>query len=318
MVRHQSSGRWHLGLGLALVTVLLWGVLPIALKVVLEAVDVYTVTWFRFLMSFCLLTLWLASRHQLPTLSKLRSSRLDLLAIATVFLALNYLCYLQGLNQTSPTNSQVIIQLAPVFFGMGALVVFRERYYWRQWIGLGVLSLGLALFFEDNLRSLVGAPQTYLIGTGILVLAAATWAIYALAQKQLLSQLPSAVIMWIIYGGSAVLFSVAASPQQLLALTPLQWVMLLFSGFNTFIAYGAFAEALEHWEASRVSAVLSLTPVVTLSSVTLVAIAFPALIPPEPLTASGIIGALLVVCGSLTVALGKMSASKATPTSENE
>jgi drug/metabolite transporter (DMT)-like permease len=305
MPLHHSSGRWQLGLGLSLFTVSLWGVLPIALKVVLEVVDVYTVTWFRFLMSFGLLGLFLISKRQLPSVIQLRHSRLPLLAIATAFLALNYLFFLQGLHHTSPTNSQVIIQLAPVFFGLGALAVFREHYSLRQWLGMSVLIAGMSLFFEDQLRSLVGASQPYLLGTASLVLAAITWAVYALAQKQLLSQLPSSIIMWIIYGGSALLFTPVASPAQLLQLTGLQWLMLLFSGLNTVLAYGAFAEALEHWEASRVSAVLSLTPIVTLISVVSVGTLFPDLIKPEIITITGLVGSALVVLGSFTIALGK-------------
>src|SRR4028119_1926539 len=105
MQLHQTSGRWRLGLALSLVTVFLWGVLPIALAVTLQALDVYTVTWFRFLMAFGLLAVYLATRKQLPELQKLRSASLGLLAIATVFLGLNYLLFLQGLLQTSPTTS---------------------------------------------------------------------------------------------------------------------------------------------------------------------------------------------------------------------
>jgi drug/metabolite transporter (DMT)-like permease len=305
MPLHYASGQWRLGLSLALVTASCWGVLPIALKVVLEATDVYTVTWFRFLMSFGLLSIYLAAQQQLPNWQTLRSSRLGLLAIATLFLAINYLLYLQGLHQTSPTASQVIIQLAPVFFGMGALTIFKERYTLHQWIGLGVLTVGMTLFFNDQLRSLITTPTTYLIGTSILVLAAVAWAIYALAQKQLLLQLSSPAIMLVIYGGSALLFTPAASPQQLLTLTPLEWGMLLFSSLNTLVAYGAFAEALDHWEASRVSAVLSLTPIITLLSMTSIAVLVPTLVDPERMTITGIIGAVLVVLGSFTIALGR-------------
>jgi drug/metabolite transporter (DMT)-like permease len=305
MPLHHSSGRWRLGLSLALITVCLWGVLPIALKVVLQAIDVYTVTWFRFLMSFGLLAIYLGLRKQLPTWQKLRSARIDLLAIATLFLAANYLFFLTGLDDTSPTNAQVVIQLAPVLMGIGGLIIFKERYSLRQWVGMGVLISGMTLFFNDQLRLLVTAPTHYLIGSGMLVLAAAVWAVYALAQKQLLQQLPSATIMLVIYAGSTLLFTPAASPLKLLTLTPLQWAMLLFSGFNTFLAYGAFAEALDHWEASRVSAVLSLTPIVTLVSVLTAAALFPSLPVFEQISALGFVGALLVVFGSFSIALGK-------------
>lgn len=305
MTLHQSSGRWRLGLSLALSTAFLWGVLPIALKVVLQAVDVYTVTWFRFLMSFGLLALYLLGRGQFPKWQTLRQVRLDLLAIATVALASNYLFFLKGLDETSPTNSEVIIQLAPVLMGIGGIVIFKERYTIRQWAGLGLLTLGMVLFFNDQLQTLVTAPARYLIGSGILVLAAIVWAIYALAQKQLLQQLPSQSVMLIIYAGSALLFTPAASPKELLTLTALQWIMLLFSGLNTFLAYGAFAEALDHWEASRVSAVISLAPLFTLLSVFGTSVLFPNLLVPEQMTGLGVFGALLVVVGCIGIALGR-------------
>lgn len=309
MPLHQSSGRWRLGLALALSTVVLWGVLPIALKVVLQAMDVYTITWFRFLMSFGLLGGYLAAKQQLPSLEKLRSVRFDLLAIATLFLAVNYWLFLEGLAQTSPTNSQVIIQLAPVLMGLGALAIFKERYTLFQWAGLGVMTLGLVLFFNDQLRMLVDAPMPYLIGSGILVIAAIAWAIYALAQKQLLDQLPSTVIMLFIYGGSLLLFTPAASPAQILALNPLQWGMLIFCGLNTFFAYGAFAESLNHWEASRVSAVLALTPIVTLLSVLVTAFSLPDLADLGQVSSLGIVGAIFVMLGCMNIALGKSTST---------
>lgn len=305
MPLHQTSGRWHLGLALSLVTVFMWGILPLALSVTLQVLDVYTLTWFRFLMAFGLLVLYLAARQQLPSLQQLRSASLKLLAIATVFLGLNYLLYLQGLDQTSPTNAQVLIQLAPVLLGLGALAVFKERYTLRQWSGLGILAVGFTLFFHEQLKIVLTKPSTYLLGNCIIVLAAAAWAVYALAQKQLLQKLPSTTIMLVIYGGCAISFTPVATPQPILTLSPLHLSLLLFCGLNTLIAYGAFAEALEHWEASQVSAVLALTPLVTLSSVWVASRFVPTLIAPERWTVLGLLGAVLVVCGSITIAVGR-------------
>lgn len=306
MPLHHSSGRWRLGLALSLLTVFLWGVLPVALTVTLQTLDVYTVTWFRFLVSFVLLALYLAGRKQLPNLENLRSLQLwKLLAIATVFLAINYLLFLQGLAQTSPANAQVLIQLAPVSMGLGALWVFKERYTLRQWAGLALLTLGFSLFFHEQLRVLVTSSAQYLGGSGLLVLAAIAWAVYALAQKQLLQTLPSATIMMAIYGGATLLFTPVATPQALLRLDTFHWAALLFCAFNTLIAYGAFAEALDHWEASRVSAVLSLTPIVTISTMLGLVVFWPTLIAPEQLTVLGLVGAVLVVSGSFAIALGR-------------
>lgn len=304
MPLHQTSGRWQLGLALSLLTVLLWGVLPIALKITLQALDVYTVTWYRFVVAFGLLVVYLALRRKLPSVQQLPAT-FGLLAIATVFLGLNYLLFVQGLAQTSANNAEVLIQLAPVLFGLGAIAIFKERYTLRQWVGMAVLVLGFALFFHEQLQSLVTAASEYLIGSFLLVIAAAAWAIYALAQKQLLQSLSSASVMLIIYGGCALIFSPFATPEKILTLSPLHLGMLLFCGLNTLVAYGAFAEALEHWEASRVSAVLALAPLCTLVAVEVVSSVMPNLIAPEPLTTLAIFGAILVVSGSMAIALGR-------------
>jgi drug/metabolite transporter (DMT)-like permease len=305
MPLHQSSGRWRLGLALSLLTVLLWGVLPIALKIMLQVLDVYTLTWFRFAIAFGLLAIYLALRRKLPSLQQLRSASLGLLAIATIFLAVNYLLFLQGLALTSANNAEVLIQLAPVLFGLGAIAIFKERYTLRQWAGMAVLVLGFVLFFNEQLRTLITGASNYLIGSSLIIIAAAAWAVYALAQKQLLQQLSSANVMLIIFGGCALIFSPVAAPQKIFTMSPLYLATLLFCGLNTLIAYGAFAEALENWEASRVSAVISLAPLCTLVAVEVVSSLMPNLIAPEPLTILGIVGAILVVAGCMAIALGR-------------
>ncbi len=60
------TGRWRLGLSLALITSLLWGVMPIALKILLEGMDVYTISWYRFALSAVVVGVMLAATGQLP------------------------------------------------------------------------------------------------------------------------------------------------------------------------------------------------------------------------------------------------------------
>lgn len=305
MQLHSTSGQWRLGLALSMVTVFLWGILPLFLRLMLQPLDAYTLTWFRFLVAFGFLAIYLVKRQQLPAFKDLRKIPLALILVAVIGLGGNYLLFLMGLAQTSPANAQVLGQVAPVLMGLGGLAIFKERYTRQQWLGLGILTLGLALFFHEKLTTLITAQTQYLIGSGLILVSAAVWAMYALAQKQLLQQLPSSNIMLMVYGGCALFIGPATTPQSLLTLSPLQWVFLMFCALNTLVAYGAFAEALEHWEASRVSAVLALTPIVTMISVWVASSIFPTVITPEPLTILAVFGACLVVGGSMTIALGK-------------
>jgi drug/metabolite transporter (DMT)-like permease len=304
MALHRASGRRGLGFALALCTMLLWGALPIALQGVLRQLDPPTIVWARFLASAALLFAFLLVRGRLPRLARLESRAWVLLVVATSFLAANYLCYLVGLHWSSPANAQVMIQLAPLLLALGGILVFRERFAPLQWAGFAVLVTGLALFSVAKLGADAAAAGSTLRGTGMIVLAAVTWAVYGLAQKQLLHTLASHEIMLCIYVGCALIFWPLAAPAQLGHLDALGAGLLAFCALNTLAAYGAFSEALEHWEASRVSAVLALTPLWTLALTGLVGALWPGFLDPDALPPAALLGAALVVAGSLGTSLG--------------
>ena len=69
------------------------------------------------------------------------------------------------------------------------------------------------------------------------------------------------------------------------------------------MAYGAFAAALNHWQASRVSAVLALTPLSTLAFSVLAEAFWPDVFHAERISWTSLAGAAAVVGGSLLVTL---------------
>jgi drug/metabolite transporter (DMT)-like permease len=175
-----------------------------------------------------------------------------------------------------------------------------------QRAGLAGLGAGLALVFHDDLPDIGAAGSPFLHGLALLLGAAVTWGVYALAQKQLLRDLSSPSIMMVIYLVSSVLLLPFARPAEAAALDGVGLGLLGFLVINTLAAYGCFSEALEHLEASRVSVVLALTPLVTITAVTFGARALPSLIVPEQLDAASLGGAAMVVAGSILAALGRM------------
>jgi drug/metabolite transporter (DMT)-like permease len=301
---HRTSGRTGLGLALAATTMSLWAVLPFALQRVLTALDAFTITWVRFVASALVLGCVLAVRRDLPPLRGVDASRAALLVVATLFLAVNYAAFLFGLAWTSAADAQVLIQLGPILLSLGGIAVFREQFARLQWIGLAVLIAGVAVFVTARLGggSLAGgdlAPGMAMIG-----FAAATWAIYGLAQKQLLHTFRSNHVLLFVYAGCAIAFTPLASPASLAQLDPARAALLAFCALNTVVGYGAFAESLAHWEASRVGAVLALTPLGTLACATALDWIAPTWATAPQLSLGGWIGALLVVCGSLAASLG--------------
>jgi drug/metabolite transporter (DMT)-like permease len=301
---HTSSGRWLYGLCLALLTALLWGILPVKLKQVLQVMDPVTVTWFRLLASGALLFIWLSFKGRLPSFKVLGSKGKVLVGLAVFGLVGNYILYLIGLQILSPGTAQLIIQVGPILLLAGSILLFKERFTLAQGFGLLVLLLGFGLFFNQRLEELLTSMSEYTTGVLIAFLAATVWTFYGLSQKQLLTVWDSFQVMMVIYLFCALLITPWAHPMEVLQLSPLQGWLLLACCLNTLVAYGAFAEALAHWEASRVSATLALTPLVTFATVAIAAWLWPDYVQAEQINALGYGGAVLVVAGSAVVALG--------------
>ena len=304
----ENPRDWRLGMFFSLITVMCWGVLVLALKVMVQVLDPATLIWFRFFFSALALTVYVIWQRQIPPVGA--AIPWSTLAVAVIFLSANYWLFLLGVELTTPNNAQILIQLGPMALGLFSLWWFKEKYNLWQWLGVAILIAGLVLFSHSQILNLVTTLGKYLWGNTVLVFAALVWAIYGIAQKELLRNYSSAVVMWGLYSGATLIFTPFAHPSQLLHLSPLLWVILLFCAANTVVAYGSFAAALEHWDASRVSAVLVLVPLITLMASATLPHFLPNLVPPEPLTLTGLVGALLVVLGSLLTALAKHTSNQ--------
>lgn len=297
------SGRWRLGLLLALSTTTMWGVLPIALKGVMETLDPLTTTFFRFSLAALLLTPFLILRNRLPNIAKFRTPKLAAQLLgAGLLLAINYGLYIIGLEKTTAEAAQVMIQLAPMLLLLAGVWVFKEQFSPIQWLGFISFATGLMMFFNHHLGDIFISLNDYGVGLLVIVAAAVAWTAYAVIQKFLLMEFNSEETMLVFYWIGALVFLPFSNFSPMLDLSAWQWCLLVFCGFNTLIAYGAFAEAMVHVEASRVSATIALTPLLTVGIVQLIPIPG---ITAEPLGVISLTGAVLVVCGSITTAVAK-------------
>lgn len=304
MTAHKVSGRWQLGLGLSLVTAVMWGCLPLTFGVLLQTITAATSMTVRFLVAAVFLGFVLAFRRDLPKLKAMAKGDWYLLLTATIGLAGNYLFFQLGVHMTTPATAQLLIQISPVMFLLASIFFFNERLVGLQWLGLFVLLSGFGLYFWGR-GSTADTPPEYGLGILYIVLASFSWAAYALAQKQLLTVFKSQPLMMLIYAGGFVCGMPFASFGSLQLLDGLGVALLAFAAVNTIVAYGAFAEALAHWEASRVSAVLALTPILTLFLAHVLSGIWPAYVKAETLSGVNVLGAVLVVSGTMVAALGR-------------
>jgi drug/metabolite transporter (DMT)-like permease len=299
---------WKLGLGFSLVTVVMWGLLPLALKAILEVMDPVTISWYRFSLSAIIALLWYGHQRGAALKSLLFSRSWPLTLAAIAGLLGNYLLYIWGLDHINPGAAQILIQLAPLLLLIGSVVIFKERFSAMQWLGVAGLCGGMLLFFHQRFTNIVLTTDTYLAGVGLIIAAAVTWSVYGLAQKQLLTMHHTNDILLLICVAGTVLLLPLSEPQQIGALNSTQLMLLLFCGLNTIIAYGSFGLAMSYWQSSRVSAVLPIAPLLTLLFTFGLNHWQLADIPAEPMDWLSSLGALLVVGGAAVAALPKSQA----------
>jgi drug/metabolite transporter (DMT)-like permease len=295
---------WKLGFTLALVTALLWGLLPIALKVALTELDAWTITWCRFAGAMLTMGVLLAVRGQLPRANLFDSRSRRWLIIGSLGLTGNYVLYVLGLSYSSPAVAQTVMQIAPLLLLVFGTLVFHERFSRLQWIGFAGLVFGLVIFFNRRLPELLHPAEGWSLGIFLIAISATSWAIYGVSQKKLLGKLNSAQILFLIYIVATLILLPTAHFGALVNLNRPVVLALLFGVANTVVAYGAFGLALEVWEVSRVSSVVAAAPLFTLVGSTLATHAAITWVTPESLNMLSITGALCVVAGSMISALG--------------
>ena len=135
---NHISGRWKLGLLLALFTATMCGVLPVALNGVMTTLDPIMVTFFRFSLVGVLL--------------------------AGLLLACNYGLYIVGLEKTAAEAAQVMIQFAPMLLLVAGIWVFKESFSRLQWLGVGGFVSRLGLFFNHHAGDLFVTFNDYGLG----------------------------------------------------------------------------------------------------------------------------------------------------------
>lgn len=299
----MTEENWKKGLVLSLITVLFWSTLPVALKLGLTATDAMTFTWFRFLTAGVFTLIVVASRKKLSEFKRLSGSQWLWLCLAAAMLIGNYVLFLVGLELTSPANAQVFIQMAPLLMTLGGVLIFKESFSRMQVLGVFSILIGLSLFFSDQIKQIINSEYT--LGIWVMFAAALSWAIYALIQKKLSQALSSQSILCFIYLFATLALFFWSDLDNHQSITAVQWLAIAYACINTVIAYGAFAEALNHWNASRVGMILALTPATTLLFINAFAFFFPQLLDAESIHTIGYLGMLFIVSGSMFASFRK-------------
>ncbi|MCD4681787.1 MAG: DMT family transporter [Bacteroidales bacterium] len=286
------------GVLFASITALTWGFLVIALKMSTTIMDPLTIVWFRFLVAFSILFIYYVIKK--PSYLKILRNPPIYLVIASLGLGINYIAFIYGIKLTTASSAQVIIQIGPIFLGFVGLVFFKEKISLRQSIGFMIVGIGLFIFYRDNINKLVGDAEMYNMGVLWVVVAAMAWVVYAAFQKQLVKTYPAQQMNLFIFGLPVLLFLPFIKPACFLELDFANWMLMVYLGLNTLIAYGFLAMAFKYLEANKISVIVTMNPIITFILIGLLTYFEVSWVEPEKLTTRGVLAALLVVVGAIT------------------
>jgi drug/metabolite transporter (DMT)-like permease len=79
------------------------------------------------------------------------------------------------------------------------------------------------------------------------------------------------------------------------------WVLMIFLGVNTLLAYGCLAEAVNYIPLWLISVVVTLNPFITLIAMQVLSVVSPGWVEPEVIGLWGYIGASIAIFGVVTV-----------------
>ncbi|MGR3806437.1 EamA domain-containing membrane protein RarD [Pasteurella testudinis DSM 23072] len=289
----------------ALATAICWGTVPLALKPIVQIIDSSTIVWYRFAVAAIGLLVILTLLDKLPHAKLLLSPRFRWLTVIGIFaLGGNFLLFNTSLTYLDPAVTQVIAQVSPFLMMVASAVFLKELIGPTQKIGAVLLIIGLLLFFNERLAELFTSMTAYTKGVLLSLSAALVWVGYGLAQKLMLRRFNSQQILLIFYAGSALLFTPLATPSDVTKLPWFELFCLAYCCLNTLVAYGSYAEAINRWDVSKVSAIITLTPLFTILFSEIAHWVAPNVFALPDLNLLSYIGACVVVAGALCSAIG--------------
>lgn len=284
-------------------TAFFWGFLAIFIKVTLNDVSPVIVVWFRFCIAFVLLFSYFLLRDR-QKLSIIKRPPW-LLIIAALSLTVNYMSFANGINLTSPSNAQIFIQIGPITLAVVGILVFKERLSIRQSLGFLVAGGGLTLFYRDQISNLLGSEDVYVTGVLWLILAALAWTGYASLQKKLVQKHHAQQLNLIIFGLPMIILIPFIDFSAFVDFSPWLWALLIFLGVNTIVAYGCLAESFKYMEANKISVIITLNPIITFVTMSILGSIDLDWINAEVMTIFGVADAMLVIFGAIMVVIPK-------------
>ena len=154
----------------------------------------------------------------------------------------------------------------------------------------------------NNLRAALSSASDRRRSMRSISSGAVAWSVYAILQKKLVRTYSVDSLNLVLFGLPSLLYIPFVEFRPLLELRWTWWILLLFLGANTFIAYTCLGKALKYAEANKVSIIIIVNPMITFITMGILTKLNVSWVEHERFSAITIVGAALVFIGAVLVA----------------
>ncbi len=179
-----------------------------------------------------------------------------------IFFAIELVLWQVALLVTSAANATLLVNLAPVWVGLGALFMFREKLGSYFWGGLVIAFIGMSLVVSGGARHLANFNYGDILAIG----GSFFYALYLLVTQRIRASMDTLTFLALSTTSSVVVLFVTCLVlgTPLSGFTSKAWMSLAALGlFSHLGGYLAINYALGHLRASSVSVSLLGQPVIT-------------------------------------------------------
>jgi len=297
MIDKMHAGRGFLAANLPflayLAVCLIWGSTFLAIRIAVQDLPPMTAAGVRFLLAGGLMYAYVRWKG-LPFPSPRETRQQSLVGICLLWSGNGLV--MVGSQWVHSSVAALLFATVPLFMALMSLFMLKgEKINLTGWLGLAVGFAGVAILV---LRGGVGQPGT-LLGMGIILLGAASWAFGSVYSKRVRTSVPMMVTLTIqTVAGGVLLLAVGILSGELkgasLSLDGVLAILYLIF-FGSLLGYNAYIYLLSVWPAARVSTYAYVNP--------LVAILLGSLILGEPVGLSVLIASATILAGVFLVQL---------------
>jgi drug/metabolite transporter (DMT)-like permease len=252
----------YLGL---IITMIVWGVVPVFLKKLLAVLTPIELSFTRFLLSGLALLLWVLLRQR-PALRRILQQDIKLLLLCTLFGPLAAMvCFNFGILHVAIGTAAMFAAIEPLFTYLLAVLVGQEAWKANRLLSILLALVGIVLVILA--RETFGV--TYWVSLLLVMLTPMIWAVNNIITKDIVKRHSPIVMTAVSFVLSSLFLAPALSAnyiQTILHMGLTMWLALIYCILSTIFGFSIWYWSLRHLPPSTVAVSMYLIPVITVAA----------------------------------------------------